>query len=149
MHDLHGRRVALLANSGRSSRLGRVLRAKHEKSSKNRSVLLLINGSCYALVSSFRGRKKDSVKLLSVDSNKEIYKRKTGVVKGSVDPVFDNHFEFDVDKADIQNYRLRISVKDDTNYGAFSAKPVIGQVSNSLEALQNGQDNLLFKENSA
>lgn len=30
------------------------------------------------------------VKLLSVDSNKEIYKRKTGVVKGSVDPVFDN-----------------------------------------------------------
>lgn len=76
-----------------------------------------------------------TVKLLSVDSNKEIYKRKTGVVKGSVDPVFDNHFEFDVDKADIQNYRLRISVKDDTNYGAFSAKPVIGQIDIRLQSL--------------
>ncbi|VDO71344.1 unnamed protein product [Haemonchus placei] len=76
-----------------------------------------------------------TVKLISVENNKVFSKRKTGVVKNSLNPLFDNHFELDLDAQDIHNYKLQILVKDDTNYGAFAKKPVLGQIDIRLATL--------------
>ncbi|KIH47635.1 hypothetical protein ANCDUO_22301 [Ancylostoma duodenale] len=46
-------------------------------------------------------------------------------------------FEFDVDPGDVHNYKLQICVKDDTNYGAFSSKPILGQIDIRLSSLDN------------
>ncbi|WKY00199.1 hypothetical protein Q1695_014784 [Nippostrongylus brasiliensis] len=145
-------------SSGRSSRLGRVLRAKHEKSSKNRGnqprgemeiSIRYAEATRKLVVQVLRARQLlpwdkggdcdpyASVKLFSLDNNKEVYKRKTAVVKGTINPVFDNHFEFDMDPSDIHNYRLQIVVKDDINYGTFSSKPLLGQIDIRLSSLQS------------
>ncbi|KIH51746.1 C2 domain protein [Ancylostoma duodenale] len=144
-------------SSGRSSRLGRVFTAKHEKQKSRgnqprgevemsiryadatRKLVVQVlrakqllpwdkNGDCdpYA-----------NVKLISIENSKDVQKRKTAVVKGTVNPSFDNHFEFDVDPGDVHNYKLQICVKDDTNYGAFSSKPILGQIDIRLSSLDN------------
>ncbi|KHJ79719.1 C2 domain protein [Oesophagostomum dentatum] len=149
-------------SSGRSSRLGRVFTAKHEKSSKSRRALLhkgnLPRGEVEMSIRYAEPTKKlvvqvlrakqllawdkngqcnpyATVKLISLENSKDVQKRKTGVVKGSVNPCFDNHFEFNVEPNDLHNYKLLISVKDDTNYGAFSAKPTLGQIEMRLTSL--------------
>lgn len=33
-----------------------------------------------------------------------------------------------MEPTDVHNYKVQIQVKDDTNYGAFSTPPVLGQV---------------------
>ncbi|PIO60172.1 C2 domain protein [Teladorsagia circumcincta] len=136
-------------SSGRSSRLGRVFHTRHAKSSKNRGnqprgevemsiryadairkLVVQVLGARNLLPWEKEGQCNPyaTVKLISVEHNKELAKRKTGVVKNSLNPVFDNHFEFDMDAQDSHNYKLQILIKDDTNYGAFSSKPVLGQV---------------------
>ncbi|VDM80597.1 unnamed protein product [Strongylus vulgaris] len=147
--------------AGRSSRLGRVFTARHEKTAKSRQALQRGNqprgelemSIRYAdatrklVVQVLRARQLlpwdkngqcnpyATVKLISIENSRDVQKRKTGVVKGSVNPSFDNHFEFDVEANDLLNYKLQISVKDDTNYGAFSAKPVLGQIEIRLTSL--------------
>ncbi|RCN42733.1 C2 domain protein [Ancylostoma caninum] len=193
-------------SSGRSSRLGRVFTAKHEKhksrgnqprgevemsiryADATRKLVVQVlrakqllpwdkNGDCdpYANVGSYLlifrsprftfpficayssdyGIQKANrccfkVKLISIENSKDVQKRKTAVVKGTVNPSFDNHrrcakiqqflsfsFEFDVDPGDLHNYKLQICVKDDTNYGAFSSKPILGQIDIRLSSLDN------------
>ncbi|KAK5964928.1 Extended synaptotagmin-2 [Trichostrongylus colubriformis] len=147
---------SITASAGRSSRLGRVFHTRHAKSSKNRGNLprgevemsIRYAEALRKLVVQVLGARdllpweKDgecnpyaTVKVVSVENNKEISKRKTGVVKNSLNPSFDNHFEFDMDAQDIHNYRLQILVKDDTNYGTFSRKPVLGQIDIRLATL--------------
>ncbi|KAK6100352.1 C2 domain family protein [Brugia pahangi] len=55
-------------------------------------------------------------------------KRKTAIVKKSLDPVFDNEFEFDLHFSDIENHMLIFTVKDAINYGPFSKPPVLGMI---------------------
>ncbi|KJH46600.1 C2 domain protein [Dictyocaulus viviparus] len=156
--------TSMNTTSGRSSRLGRVFQIKHEKSMKNRvnqprgDVEMSIR---YAdairklVVQVLRARhllpwEKDgycnpyaTVKLIAIDNNKEVQKRKTGVVKGSLNPIFDNQyvnvlfFEFDIDSQDLHNYKLQVVVKDDTNYGTFSAKPILGEVRSTYAFFQS------------
>ncbi|KAK6025635.1 C2 domain protein [Ostertagia ostertagi] len=122
-------------SSGRSSRLGRVFHARHAKSSKNRGnqprgevemsiryadairkLVVQVLGARNLLPWEKEGQCNPyaSVKVISVEHNKEVAKRKTGVVKNSLNPVFDNHFEFDMDAQDLHNYKLQILIKDDT-----------------------------------
>ncbi|ETN69472.1 C2 domain protein [Necator americanus] len=126
--------TSINTSSGRSSRLGRVFQTKHEKSSKTRG-----NQPRGELEMSIRyaDATRKLVKLISIENSKDVQKRKTAVVKGSTNPSFDNHFEFDVNPSDLHNYRLQICVKDDTNYGAFSAKPILGQIDIRLSTLNN------------
>ncbi|CAJ0599487.1 unnamed protein product [Cylicocyclus nassatus] len=142
--------------SGRSSRLGRVFTARHEKDTKNRGnqprgelemsvryaeatrklvVQVLRAKQLLPWTKSGQCNPYATVKLINIENSRDVQKRKTGVVKGSVNPSFDNHFEFDVEANDLHNYRLQISVKDDTNYGAFSSKPIIGQIDMRLSSL--------------
>ncbi|MFH4975035.1 hypothetical protein AB6A40_001744 [Gnathostoma spinigerum] len=79
-------------------------------------------------------------KLISKDGSQSAQKRKTSVIKQSLDPVFNNHFEFDVHSSEIQHYLLRILVKDATNYGMFSRTPVLGQIGMDLENMNCSQE---------
>ncbi|VIO90608.1 C2 domain containing protein [Brugia malayi] len=63
-------------------------------------------------------------------------KRKTAIVKKSLDPVFDNEFEFDLHFSDIENHMLIFTVKDAINYGPFSKPPVLGMVQIKLDSLK-------------
>ncbi|CAJ0931463.1 unnamed protein product, partial [Mesorhabditis belari] len=74
-------------------------------------------------------------KLISIDSKRVIEKRKTGISHNTIDPVFDNHFEFDMNKSDMHNYRLSFEVKDSRNYGIATKIPVLGQADIRLERL--------------
>ncbi|VDN57233.1 unnamed protein product [Dracunculus medinensis] len=69
-----------------------------------------------------------SIKLVSIDNSLPIQKRKTAVVQQSLEPQFDNHFDFDVHSSDLRNYKLQILVKDATNYGVFAKAPIIGMI---------------------
>nr|CAR63710.1 putative C2 domain containing protein [Angiostrongylus cantonensis] len=143
-------------SSGRSTRLARMFQPKHEKSSKIRGNLprgdvemsiRYADDTRKLVVQVLRARQLlpwgkagycnpyAVVKLIVVETNKELQKRKTGVVKGSLSPVFDNHFEFDVDSQDLHNYKLQVLLKDDTNYGTFTSKPVLGQIDILLSML--------------
>ncbi|XGW16263.1 hypothetical protein V3C99_001599 [Haemonchus contortus] len=143
-------------SSGRSSRLGRVFHARHPKSTRNRGnqprgelqmsirhseALQKLVVQVLAARNLLPWGKDDlcdpyaTVKLISVENNKVFSKRKTGVVKNSLNPLFDNHFELDLDAQDIHNYKLQILVKDDTNYGAFAKKPILGQIDIRLATL--------------
>ncbi|KAJ1372930.1 hypothetical protein KIN20_035242 [Parelaphostrongylus tenuis] len=101
-------------SSGQSTRLGRVFQPKHEKSSKNRGnsprgdvemSIRYADGTRKLVVQVLRARQllpwgKDghcnpyaTVKLIVIESNKELPKNvKTGVVKGTLNPVFDNQY---------------------------------------------------------
>ncbi|VDM11891.1 unnamed protein product [Wuchereria bancrofti] len=63
-------------------------------------------------------------------------KRKTAIVKKSLDPVFDNEFEFDLHFSDIENHMLIFTVKDAINYGPFSKPPVLGMVQIKLDSVK-------------
>ncbi|KAK6055204.1 C2 domain protein [Cooperia oncophora] len=146
--------------SGRSSRLGRVFHAKHAKSVKHRGnqprgeveMSIRYSDALRKLVVQVLGAQnllpweKDgqcnpyaTAKVISIENNKEVSKRKTAVVKNTLNPRFDNHFEFDMEAQDIHNYKLQITVKDDTNYGAFTPKPVLGQIDIRLATLPSCQ----------
>ncbi|KAK6741216.1 hypothetical protein RB195_009214 [Necator americanus] len=150
--------TSINTSSGRSSRLGRVFQTKHEKSSKTRGnqprgelemSIRYADATRKLVIQVLRAKQLlpwdkagdcdpyATVKLISIENSKDVQKRKTAVVKGSTNPSFDNHFEFDVNPSDLHNYRLQICVKDDTNYGAFSAKPILGQIDIRLSTLNN------------
>lgn len=147
-----------IAETRSNSRLGRIFRHKHElkkdeirandergevemavKHESNKLIVKLIQarnlktmdkmGSCNPYC---------SIKLIALDSGKES-KRKTPTLANTRNPLFDNDIEFDVDQSDLLNYRLQIIIKDDTNYGAFASKPVIGCVDFRLDSLNNWQ----------
>ncbi|EPB72803.1 C2 domain protein [Ancylostoma ceylanicum] len=144
-------------SSGRSSRLGRVFTAKHEKHKSRGNQprgevemsIRYADATRKLVVQVLRAKQLlpwdkagdcdpyANVKLISLENSKDVQKRKTAVVKGTVNPSFDNHFEFDVDPGDLHNYKLQICVKDDTNYGAFSSKPILGQIDIRLSSLDN------------
>uniref|UniRef100_A0A158P928 C2 domain-containing protein n=1 Tax=Angiostrongylus cantonensis TaxID=6313 RepID=A0A158P928_ANGCA len=98
-------------SSGRSTRLARMFQPKHEKSSKIRGNLprgdvemsiRYADDTRKLVVQVLRARQLlpwgkagycnpyAVVKLIVIETNKELQKRKTGVVKGSLSPVFDN-----------------------------------------------------------
>ncbi|CAA9991437.1 C2 domain-containing protein [Caenorhabditis elegans] len=151
-----------LNSHGRSnSRLGRLFRSKHEmkkretRADENRGEIEiqidfddLVNQLKIALI---RCRdlmtfdKKDqcnpyvSVKLVALDGNKEVFKKKTPTAKNTRHPHFDNHVEIDINPSDLLNHKVVINVKDDTNYGTFVAKPVLGCLEIRLDSLMNRQ----------
>ncbi|VDM59539.1 unnamed protein product [Angiostrongylus costaricensis] len=122
-------------SSGRSTRLGRMFQPKHEKSSKIRGnsprgdvemSIRYADATRKLVVQVLRARQLlpwgkaghcnpyAVVKLIVIETNKELQKRKTGVVKDSLSPVL---------------------LKDDTNYGTFTSKPVLGQIDIRLSML--------------
>ncbi|CAP35095.2 Protein CBR-ESYT-2 [Caenorhabditis briggsae] len=151
-----------LNSHGRSnSRLGRLFRSKHEmkkretRADENRGEIEiridfdeLVNQLKIAVI---RCRdlmtfdKKDqcnpyvSVKLVALDGHKEVFKKKTPTAKNTRNPHFDNHVEIDVNPSDLLNHKVVINVKDDTNYGTFVAKPVLGCLEIRLDSLLNRQ----------
>uniref|UniRef100_A0A158R441 Extended synaptotagmin-2 n=1 Tax=Syphacia muris TaxID=451379 RepID=A0A158R441_9BILA len=67
-----------------------------------------------------------SVSLVALDGSQPVQKKRTGIVKKSLKPIFDNQFEFDMHSGDIHNYKILLKVKDSTNYGVFVKPPVLG-----------------------
>jgi hypothetical protein len=75
-----------------------------------------------------------SVKLVPVNGNANKAKKgKTAVVKGSLNPYFDNQLEFDVHSTDLANYKLQFVVKDAINYGVITKAPLLGTVDIPLQ----------------
>ncbi|CAI5446596.1 unnamed protein product [Caenorhabditis angaria] len=140
-----------------NSRLGRLFKSKHEmkkretRGDENRgSIELKIDYnelSDQILIDISRCRdlvtfdKKEtcnpyvSLKIVALDGGKEVYKKKTPTAKNTRHPHFDNHFEIDMNSSDLLNHKIVINVKDDTNYGTFVAKPVLGCLEIRLDSL--------------
>ncbi|CAI2347649.1 unnamed protein product [Caenorhabditis sp. 36 PRJEB53466] len=151
-----------LNSHGRSnSRLGRLFRSKHEmkkretRADENRgeiemriefdelsNQLLIAIVRCRELTTFDKKEQCSpyvSVKLVAIDGNKEVFRKRTPTAKNSRNPHFDNHVEIDVNPSDLLNHKVVISVKDDTNYGTFVAKPVLGYLEIRLDSLHNRQ----------
>ncbi|CAD6188572.1 unnamed protein product [Caenorhabditis auriculariae] len=145
--------------SGKSSRLARLFQSKHTKR-KSESELGEMRGELEMGIRYAEGTKRlvvlilrarnllaydkkgfcnpyITVKLMTLDGNKEVFKRKTGTARNTTNPSYDNHFEFDVNSSDLHNHKLVISAKDDTNYGAFASKPVLGVIEFRLDKKEN------------
>ncbi|CAB3402497.1 unnamed protein product [Caenorhabditis bovis] len=147
------------SNSRSNSRLGRIFKSKHEmkkretRGDENRgeielaidydelkSQLIVAILRCRDLISMDKKETCNpyvSMKLISIDGNKEIYKKKTPISKNTKSPNFDNHFTIDLNSSDLHNYKLAIAVKDDTNYGTFVAKPILGMLEIRLDSLSD------------
>jgi len=67
------------------------------------------------------------VKLITL-GGKSVFKRKSGVVLNSAEPVFDNEFDFDIRRGDMLNHALLLSVRDASITGFFAKKNLLGQV---------------------
>lgn len=74
-----------------------------------------------------------SVKLTPLDGSQAAQKKRTGIVTNSLEPQFDNHFEFDVNANELHHYKLQLLVKDATNYGIFTKPPTLGMIELRLE----------------
>ncbi|VDK79854.1 unnamed protein product [Onchocerca ochengi] len=77
-----------------------------------------------------------TVRLTPLDNMRDGEKRKTPIVRNSLDPIFDNQFEFDLHFSDIKNHMLIFTIKDATNYGPFSKAPVLGIVQVKLDSVE-------------
>uniref|UniRef100_A0A0R3RWY1 C2 domain-containing protein n=1 Tax=Elaeophora elaphi TaxID=1147741 RepID=A0A0R3RWY1_9BILA len=77
-----------------------------------------------------------TVRLTSSDNMRGGEKRRTPIVRKSLDPLFDNEFEFDLHFSDIENHMLIFTVKDAINYGPFSKAPVLGMVQVRLDSVE-------------
>uniref|UniRef100_A0A1I7W1K8 C2 domain-containing protein n=1 Tax=Loa loa TaxID=7209 RepID=A0A1I7W1K8_LOALO len=77
-----------------------------------------------------------TVRLTPLDNMRGGEKRKTPIVKKSLDPLFDIQFEFDLHFSDIENHMLIFTVKDAINYGPFSKAPVLGMIQVRLDSMK-------------
>ncbi|GMS89252.1 hypothetical protein PENTCL1PPCAC_11427 [Pristionchus entomophagus] len=80
-----------------------------------------------------------SCSLIQVDDGKTIEKKKTSTLTNTLEPVYDNHFEFAVARSDLANYKVGLKVKDQTNYGMMAKYPSIGNIEIRLDSLPNHQ----------
>jgi len=78
------------------------------------------NGKCDAYV---------TAKLVPTDSSSTTPKgkRKTPI-SSSTDPIFNSSIDFDVTHSQLQNYKLRIKVKDASSHGLLSRSETLGMV---------------------
>ncbi|GMR42149.1 hypothetical protein PMAYCL1PPCAC_12344 [Pristionchus mayeri] len=77
--------------------------------------------------------------LVQVDDGKIVEKKKTATLRNTLEPVYDNHFEFAVSRTDLSNYKVAVKVKDETNYGMLAKYPSIGHIEIRLDSLPNHQ----------
>ncbi|KAM3724388.1 Extended synaptotagmin-2 [Dirofilaria immitis] len=77
-----------------------------------------------------------TVRLTPIDNMHGGEKRKTSIIRNSLDPIFDNQFEFDLHFSDIKNHMLIFTVKDATNYGPFTKAPILGVVQVKLDSVE-------------
>lgn len=55
-------------------------------------------------------------------------KRNTNIIENSLNPMFDNRFEFDVDPEHLNSYYFLLVVKDNQQHGLLSKPISLGQV---------------------
>ncbi|EJW87987.1 hypothetical protein WUBG_01100 [Wuchereria bancrofti] len=120
--------------TGESGRLQFVLRHLKETNKLIVRVIRIID--LYPLDSQGSADPYLTVRLTPSDNMYGGEKRKTAIVKKSLDPVFDNEFEFDLHFSDIENHMLIFTVKDAINYGPFSKPPVLGMVQIKLDSVK-------------